>query len=98
MTGGNFSYRMNVGEIAHIVYQRNTYGGQMWVNGMKMGSRGGGTGTLGLNNAAYSDIGIYGPQPAAWAKVHQALFYNRELTDAEIVQNFNAVQHRIKSN
>jgi hypothetical protein len=98
LTGGNSAYRMNVGEIAHIVFQRNSSGGQMWVNGVKMGGRAGGTGTLGPNSAGYSDIGIYGPQPAAWAKVHQALFYNRELTDAEIVQNFNAVQHRIKSN
>ena len=66
------------------------------VNGVKIGTRGGGTGTLGPNTAGYSDIGVYGPQANAWAKVHQTLFYDRELTDAEIAQNFKAVQHRIK--
>ena len=96
ITSGNYSYRMGVGEIAHIVLQRNSSGGQLWVNGVKIGSRGGGTGTLGPNTASYSDIGVYGPQTNAWAKVHQALFYDRELTDAEVVQNFKAVQHRIK--
>jgi hypothetical protein len=96
ITGGNYSYRMIPGEIAHIVLQRNSSGAQLWVNGEKIGGRGGGTGTLGPNTAGYSDIGVYGPTPAAWAQVHQALFYNRELTDAEIIQNFQAVQHRIK--
>lgn len=97
ITAGNYSYRMNPGEIAHIVLQRNSSGGQLWVNGEKIGNKGGGTGLLGPSNVyATYDMGIYGPQPAAWAKVHQALFYNRELTDNEIRQNFKAVQHRIK--
>ena len=97
ITSGNYSYKMGVGEIAHIVLQRNSSGGQLWVNGEKVGSRGGATGTLGPT-ASYgtSDMGIYGPQPNAWSKVHQALFYNRELTDAEVIQNFKTVQHRIK--
>jgi hypothetical protein len=88
------------GEIAQIVFQFNTAngGGQMWKNGVKIGGRSGTTGTLGPANGGYSDIGISGPLGSGTSKVHQILFYNRELTDAEIAQNFNAVQHRIKSN
>ena len=85
------------GEIAQIVLQFNVAngGGQMWKNGVKIGGRAGTTGNLGAPTNPYSTMGISGPLQSSTSKVHQVLFYNRELTDAEIIQNYNAISSRI---
>ena len=43
------------------------------------------------NGGSSSDIGIYGPDGAVTSKVHQLMFYNRQLSDTEIVDNYNAI-------
>jgi hypothetical protein len=79
---------MVTGNIWNLVFQFNSSTGvQPWTNGAKVGGRNTG-GTLGSGGSS-SDIAIYGPDTNVTNKVHQILFYNRELTDAEILQNYN---------
>lgn len=65
----------------------STTGGLAWLNGVSTGSRGGtgnlgnGTGNLSINQIPYSNSNC---------EIIQALFYNRELTDAEMYQNYQA--------
>lgn len=80
--------KMVTGNIWNVVLQYDSVlGAQAWTNGVKNGARGT-TGTLGLGGSS-SDIGILGPDAYINSKVHQALFYNRQLTDSEILQNYN---------
>lgn len=80
---------MVTGNKWHIVLQYNSSsGGQAWVNGSKAGTRYA-SGLLGSGGSS-NDIGIYGPDNYVTSKVHQVMFYNRELSDAEILQNYNA--------
>jgi hypothetical protein len=79
---------MTTGKIWNIVLQySNSSGGQSWVNGSKTGSRIA-SGVLG-NGGSSGDIVIYGPDTNGTSKVHQIMFYNRELTDDEIINNYN---------
>ena len=81
---------MVTGNIWNVVLQYNSsLGGQAWINGVKAGGRTG-SGILG-NGGSSSDIGIYGPDGAVTSKVHQLMFYNRQLSDTEIVDNYNAI-------
>jgi len=81
---------MVTGNIWNVVLQYNSsLGGQAWINGVKAGGRTG-SGILG-NGGSSSDIGIYGPDGSVTSKVHQLMFYNRELSDTEIVNNYNAI-------
>jgi hypothetical protein len=100
LTEGYGSFRLSIGQIAYVCmqYKSSNGGGQMWLNGTKIGNRSGASGNLGPANGGYGDIGVSGPLGSGTTKVHQVLFYDRELTDAEMIQNFNAIQHRIKSN
>lgn len=78
---------MITGNIWHLVFQYNSStGSKMWTNGIKVGTGSGGT--LGQGGSS-SDIGIYGPDANVTSKVRQIMFYNRELTDSEILQNYN---------
>ena len=67
----------------------------MWYNGNKVNGRSGARGTLGPNTSPPSDMYVYGPVQVGPVKVRQVLFYNRELTDAEMIQNYNAISSRI---
>lgn len=79
---------MTTGKIWNIVLQYNsTLGGQAWINGAKASTRAG-SGTLGTGGSS-SDIGVYGPDGSVTSKVHQVMFYNRQLTDDEIINNYN---------
>ena len=97
LTGGYGEFRLAPGQIAYLCmqYKSSNGGGQMWYNGSKAGGRSGASGNIGPNTNEYSDIGCYGPTQVGPVKVHQALFYNRELSDAEMIQNYNAVSSRI---
>jgi len=97
LTEGYGSFRLSVGQIAYVCmqYKSSNGGGQMWVNGNKVGNRSGASGNIGPNSAGYSTMGIYGPLGGGTSKVHQVLFYNRELSDSEMVQNYNAISSRI---
>lgn len=97
LTVGYGEFRLAPGQIAYLCmqYKSSNGGGQMWYNGNKAGGRSGASGNIGPNTNGYSDIGCYGPTQVGPVKVHQALFYNRELTDAEMIQNYNAVSSRI---
>jgi hypothetical protein len=96
IAGGGYDYRMISGEIAHVClqYNSNNGGGQMWINGQKIGARSGTTGTIGPA-PDYGNISVYGPQASGAVKVHKASFYSRELTDSEILQNYNAIKHKV---
>jgi hypothetical protein len=70
----------------------STNGGQMWTNGSKSGVRRG-SGVLGTTT---NPIQIDGG-PAARDGIHQVRFasiYNKELSDNDIIQNFNATRGR----
>lgn len=62
-------------------------GGLSWINGVSTGSRNG-TGSLGNGTGDFSINEI--PYSSGPCEVIQALFYNRELTDAEMYQNYQA--------
>ena len=87
-------YRLSVGQIANIVLQWNSSnGGQCWLNGQKLGSRSA-SGQLGPTSSATGDISIYGPSTAGTSKVREVYFYSRELSDSEIVSNYNETKTR----
>jgi hypothetical protein len=72
-----------------LVFQYNSStGSKLWTNGTIVSTGSGGT--LGQGGSS-SDIGIYGPDTNVTSKVHQVMFYNRELSDTEIVNNYNAI-------
>jgi len=78
-----------VGNIWNLVFQYNSStGSKLWTNGTIVSTGSGGT--LGQGGSS-SDIGIYGPDTNVTSKVHQMMFYNRELSDTEIVNNYNAI-------
>ncbi len=90
---------MSVGQTYWVAIQYNsTDGGQAWVNGSKSGGRSGNNGTLGPTTSTTYDMQIYMPYEGSQigtGYVSHVLFYNRELTDAEMQANYNAVSSRI---
>lgn len=95
LTGGNYQTRMRVGDIWHVVLQwSQDLGGQMWINGNKIGGRTNG-GKLGNTSYATSAVGVSGPDHDGLNKVHALNIYNRELSDDEIRAIFLAVQNRL---
>ena len=90
---GQYVTTLVTNQKAHIILQYNsTTGGQVWCNGSKVGGRAN-TGTLGVGGSSALLIPA-GPQSDGLAKVHNIGFYNRELTDNEISQNYNALKSR----
>lgn len=89
---GQFVTNLTVGQKAHMVFQwNNTTGGQVWLNGAKVGGRVN-SGILGVGGNG--GIVISGPQSDTHTKVHHVAFYSRDLTDAEIVQHYRSVGKR----
>lgn len=91
--------QLTIGRKYHLVLQyNNTDGGQMWRNGQKVGGRAaGGYAGLGQTSIVSGTTNLYiqdGPVAGTYQKVHQISFYNRELSDAEILQNYNATKAR----
>lgn len=91
--------QLTVGKKYHICIQyNNSSGGQMWQNGEKIGGRtAGGYNGLGQTSINSTTSNLYiqdGPVAGTYQKVHQIAFYNRELTDANIIQCYNATKGR----
>ena len=90
---------MSVGQTFWIGLQFNsTLGGQPWVNGSKSGGRSGNVGALGNTSSPTGNINIYLPYTGnqlGTGYVSHILFYNRELSDDEMIQNYNAVSSRV---
>jgi hypothetical protein len=87
---------MSVGQTFWVALQFNsTQGGQAWVNGNKGGGRSGNNGILGPTTSTTYDFSFYAPIQIGTGYVRHILFYDRELTDAEMVQNYNAVSSRV---
>ena len=79
---------MVTGNIWNIVLQyKSTSGAYIWTNGVKVS--GPNAGGILATGGSSNDIAIYGPDTNFTSKVHQTLFYNRRLSDAEILQNYN---------
>lgn len=89
---GQFVTTLSVGQKAHFAFQwNNVSGGQVWLNGAKVGSRTS-SGILGV--AGNGAISISGPESDTHTRVHHAAFYNRDLTDVEVVQHYTAIGKR----
>ena len=90
---------MTVGQTSWVALQYNSIqGGQAWVNGNKAGGRSGNNGTLGPTSSPASNMEIYMPfegSQIGTGYISHMLFYGRELTDAELTQNYNAVSSRV---
>ena len=83
---------LTVGQKAHMVFQWNmTTGGQVWLNGAKVGGRAN-SGILGVAGNGVMDV--YAPTVSPYTTVHHASFYSKELTDNEILQHYRAVGRR----
>jgi hypothetical protein len=79
-----------VDQTSWVGLQYSSSTGQAWFNGNKVGGTGGTT--LATNTGNLSLLRIPGTSTtgAASYEIIQALFYNRELTDAEMYQNYQA--------
>jgi hypothetical protein len=89
-------YKVTIGQTVFLTLQYNyLLGGQLWINGTKVGSRTGG-GKLGQTtiNSTVSDLVIHGPGANGAHQVHLCQIYSRELTDTEILQSYNAIGPR----
>lgn len=74
-----------------ITLQYNqTTGGQLWINGNKVGSR---TGS-GARADTTAPLLVFGPVGSSTAKVRNFYMWDRELTDSEVKQNFEALRGR----
>ena len=83
---------LTVGQKAHIAFQwNNSTGGQVWLNGSKVGGRAN-SGILGV--AGTGNISISGPASDGYTRVHHTAFYSRELTDAEMLQQYQSIGKR----
>jgi len=94
---GSRSTTLDVGETALLTFQYTTnVGMQSWKNSSPIGGRSNANkGDGGYQNTGNS-MGIYIGESSSnvYQKLHQVLMYDRELSDAEILQNYNATKSR----
>ena len=87
---------MSVGQTFWVGFQfNNVNGGLAWVNGSSSGGRSGYVGNLGPTNYGPSNMYMYIPNQIGTGYISHILYYNRELTNAEMVKNYNAVSSRV---
>lgn len=86
---GSF-YGVNGNTYAITLQYNDTTGGQLWVNGAKVGGRVG-SGTRATSGASCY---VYGPEGTANSLVESCYMWDRELSDSEIKQNFEATRGR----
>jgi hypothetical protein len=89
--GGSYGLALNETAVLTIQYNSIT-GGQLWVNGNKIGTRSG-TGIFGTA-ANTSGVTVFTPPMTSALIMYYSSIYDRELSDAEIVQNFGALRGR----
>lgn len=93
---------MTNGSYNHVVLQHTSVNGaQGWLNGAKTGSRGA-AGMLGqtilASNNSTAAIGFgSAPQASSFSRIHHIQFYNRELTDQEILGLYSALKLRFST-
>lgn len=92
--GTGTQYTTTPGNVYHVGLQYgSTSGGQMWINGQKIGSRSANRGTLGTNTSSLTvDGGINGR--TGIHKVKYVSLYDRDITDDEMKQSFQALRGR----
>lgn len=83
-------YGTNGSTYAMTLQYNNTLGGQLWINGVKSGNR---TGS-GARADTTAPLIIFGPVGSSTVSVENFYMWNRELSDIEIQQNFNALRGR----
>lgn len=89
--GISANYLAENGKKYFITLQYNdTTGGQLWVNGAKIGTRYG----LGPRGNSTASLKVYGPVGSAASKVESCYIWDRELSDLEIRTNFEAIRSR----
>lgn len=81
---------VNGSKYAITLQYNDTTGGQLWVNGSKIGGRFG----AGTRADTATSMVIYGPVGSSYSSVETCYAWNRELTDNEIKQNFEALRGR----
>lgn len=92
---GQYAGTAQVGQIVHVCWTYNSVSGsQTWFNGKKTGNRSTFSGLIGINGTG--PLTIYGPLESTPTIVYNVSFYNRELSDYEILQNYNALKSRFK--
>ena len=86
------NYNTVIGRPVIATWQYNsTTGGQLWINGAKVGTRTR-TGIFGSSNTA--DLIIYPPTYSPLANIHYTSIYDRELVDVEVQQIYTALRGR----
>jgi hypothetical protein len=87
-------YQTTSGNTYFVALQYNsTSGGQLWINGSKIGGRGG-NGTLGSGTSSVTIDGNVSGRTGIH-KVEMVDFYDRELSDSEITYMYNTLKNRL---
>ena len=89
--GGAYVVSLNQTVCATIQYNSTT-GGQLWINGIQVGGRGGAGGLGSIGNT--SNLVAMHPTTSSIISPYYYSIYNRELSDLEVQQNFNALRSR----
>lgn len=89
---GQYVTKLNVGQKMFTAFQWNSStGGQTWYNNNIASGRSN-SGTLGVNGN--SGINIIGPAGDSHTKVNYCAFYNRDLSNVEVLQCYEALRGR----
>jgi hypothetical protein len=89
------SYVCQINETVMFTLQYNSSaGGQTWTNGSKVGSRSGNGRFGSVGNT--SNLTVFTPPETSVLTLHYTAIYDRELSDAEITQNYNALRGRYR--
>jgi len=86
-------YSMALNQTVVATWQYNsTSGGQLWINGVKIGTRT----ASGIFGTAANTTALVRLMPASSTvlNMNYTSIYDRELSDSEVVQNFNALRGR----
>lgn len=89
--GGVYVASVNQTVMASLQYNSST-GGQLWINGAKVGSRSA-SGTLGSATNT-SALTVYTPPVTSTVTQYYTSIYDRELSDSEMMQNYSALKGR----
>jgi hypothetical protein len=86
-------YAMSIPETVIATWQYDTAtGAQLWINGVKEGTASGSGGLGSASNT--SNLVVTNPGYTSVATIHYTSIYDRKLSDAEVVQNYEALRGR----